>query len=81
MRKLFLVGALALFGAMNAQLKFGPKAGLVLSSLKADSRSSHDIRMNRAPDAEPFLLSDYISVLQNTHLAKQLYPPHFWHWF
>ena len=36
MRKLFLVGALALFGAMNAQLKFGPKAGLVLSSLKAE---------------------------------------------
>ena len=36
MKKLFLVGALALFGAMNAQVKFGAKAGLNISSLNGD---------------------------------------------
>lgn len=37
MKKLFLVGALALFGAMNAQeTRFGAKAGYVMSNLKAE---------------------------------------------
>ena len=36
MKKLFLVGALAFFGAMNAQVKFGAKAGLNISSLNGD---------------------------------------------
>lgn len=35
MKKILLVGALALFGAMNAQTKFGVKAGYVLSSMTA----------------------------------------------
>ena len=36
MRKLFLVGALALFGAVNAQqTKFGLKAGYALSSINS----------------------------------------------
>ncbi|GGG53051.1 porin family protein [Epilithonimonas arachidiradicis] len=34
MKKLLLVGAVALFGAMNAQTTFGVKAGYVLSTLK-----------------------------------------------
>ncbi|SIT96596.1 Outer membrane protein beta-barrel domain-containing protein [Epilithonimonas bovis DSM 19482] len=34
MKKLFLVGALALFGAVNAQTTFGVKAGYALSNLK-----------------------------------------------
>jgi len=33
MKKLFLVGALALFGAVNAQVKFGLKAGYSMSSI------------------------------------------------
>ncbi|WP_379964935.1 porin family protein [Epilithonimonas sp. UC225_85] len=37
MKKLLLVGAIALCGAMNAQVKFGVKAGLALSSLKAEA--------------------------------------------
>lgn len=37
MKKLFLVSAIALCGAMNAQVKFGVKAGLALSSLKAEA--------------------------------------------
>jgi opacity protein-like surface antigen len=37
MKKLFLVGAVALFGAMNAQTKFGVKAGYALSNLKLKS--------------------------------------------
>ncbi|WP_333854468.1 porin family protein [Epilithonimonas sp.] len=37
MKKLFLVGALALFGAMNAQTKFGVKGGYLMSNLKAES--------------------------------------------
>ena len=36
MRKLFLVGALALFGAMNAQVKYGAKAGLNIATLNGD---------------------------------------------
>ena len=36
MKKLFLVGALALFGAMNAQVKYGVKAGLNISTLNGD---------------------------------------------
>ncbi|MEZ7526889.1 porin family protein [Cloacibacterium normanense] len=38
MKKLFLVGALALFGAMNAQeTKFGVKAGYSLSTMKLEN--------------------------------------------
>ena len=37
MKKLLLLGAVALFGAVNAQVKFGVKAGLALSSLKAEA--------------------------------------------
>jgi len=37
MKKLFLVGALALFGAMSAQTRFGVKAGYALSTLKLKS--------------------------------------------
>ena len=38
MKKLLLVGAVALFGAMNAQeVKFGAKAGYSLSTLKIDA--------------------------------------------
>ena len=36
MKKLFLVGALALFGAMNAQVKYGAKAGLNIATLNGD---------------------------------------------
>ena len=37
MKKLFLVGALALFGAMNAQVKFGVNAGLLSGFAKLKS--------------------------------------------
>lgn len=36
MKKLFLVGALALFGAMNAQVNFGAKGGLTVAHLTAE---------------------------------------------
>ena len=37
MKKLLVASAIVLFGAMNAQVKFGVKAGLALSSLKAEA--------------------------------------------
>ncbi len=37
MKKTILLGAIALFGAMNAQTKFGAKAGYSLSTIKAES--------------------------------------------
>ena len=37
MKKLLIVSAIALCGAANAQVKFGVKAGLALSSLKAEA--------------------------------------------
>ena len=43
MKKLFLVGALALFGAVNAQqTKFGVKAGYSLSSLKLEGTDEEE---------------------------------------
>lgn len=40
MKKIFLVGALALFSGMNAQVKYGVKAGYNLSNISAKSTAS-----------------------------------------
>lgn len=48
MKKLLLVGAVALFGAMNAQTKFGVKAGYTNSQFSSDeSMEFEDVKMDK----------------------------------
>lgn len=72
MKKLFLVGAIALFGAMNAQ-SFGLKAGMNISNVSGDGDAKSKVGFNagvfmNAPIAANFSIQP--EVLYNSKGAK-----------
>jgi len=64
MKKLFLVSALALFGAMNAQSKFGLKGGLSIAHLTAE--------VEGAKDNSDSKIGPYIGVTLETPINEKL---------
>lgn len=64
MRKLFLVGAMALFGAVNAQVNIGAKGGLSVTNLFAEALGEKGVSDSK--------LAPYFGLMVQTNVSDKL---------